>query len=144
MILLASLTFFFRNNHPTSLARVNPSPVSGKDDILPGKNGAILTLADGRTMVLDSLGNGVIATQNGSKVSLNNGRLAYNAAGSAADASSASSDAAALQYNTMTTPRGRQFQVVLPDGTKVWAQCGVLSTLSHSIQRRGKKGGNKG
>jgi ferric-dicitrate binding protein FerR (iron transport regulator) len=84
---------------------------SSKIDIAPGKQGAILTLDDGRTVVLDSLGNGLVTTQNGSKVSLNNGQLTYNADGSAA---------VAVAYNTMTTPKGRQFQLVLPDGTKVW------------------------
>lgn len=137
MILVASLTFFLRNNHPQSLVRVGPPPATIGNDVLPGKNGAILTLADGRTVVLDSQGNGVIAMQNGSKVSLNNGRLAYNAEGAAAGApvASATSDAAALQYNTMTTPRGRQFQVVLPDGTKVWLN--AASSLRYPTQFTG-------
>ena len=82
-----------------------------KNDVAPGKQGAILTLADGRTVVLDSLGNGVVATQGGAKVLLNNGRLAYNAE---------SAGATEVAYNTVTTPKGRQFQVSLPDGTKVW------------------------
>ncbi|MDP4261735.1 MAG: FecR domain-containing protein [Bacteroidota bacterium] len=85
--------------------------VSSKLDISPGRQGAILTLADGRTVVLDSIGNGLIATQNGTKVLLNDGQLTYNADRSAV---------AAVAYNTMTTPKGRQFQLVLPDGTKVW------------------------
>jgi transmembrane sensor len=82
-----------------------------KNDVAPGKQGAILTLADGRTVVLDSLGNGVVATQGGAKVLLNNGRLAYN---------TESAGATEVAYNTVTTPKGRQFQVSLPDGTKVW------------------------
>lgn len=80
-------------------------------DILPGREGAILTLADGRQVVLDSLGNGVIATQSGTQVVLQNGQLAYDPRGSISGETA---------YNTMSTPKGRQFSLVLPDGTRVW------------------------
>lgn len=78
-------------------------------DVAPGKEGAILTLAGGRQIVLDSLGNGLVASQQGTRITLQNGSLAYDAA-SAND----------ITFNTMTTPRGRKFQLVLPDGSKVW------------------------
>ena len=80
-------------------------------EILPGREGAILTLANGLQVVLDSLGNGVIAAQYGSRVVLQNGQLAYDPTGEATGK---------MMYNTMTTPKGRQFSLVLPDGTKVW------------------------
>jgi ferric-dicitrate binding protein FerR (iron transport regulator) len=88
-----------------------PTAVAPKTvDIPPGRDGAILTLSDGRQVVLDSLGNGVVATQNGTQVIVKNGALAYTpGAGSTAPV-----------YNTLTTPKGRQFQLILPDGTKVW------------------------
>jgi transmembrane sensor len=79
--------------------------------IAPGKEGAILTLADGREVVLDSLSNGVIAQQNGTSVVLSNGQLIYDPA---------RENSSGVQYNQMTTPKGRQFRVTLPDGTKVW------------------------
>ncbi|HJT73554.1 MAG TPA: FecR domain-containing protein [Chitinophaga sp.] len=79
-------------------------------DANPGQNGAILTLDDGSQVVLDSTNNGVVATQNGAKVVLNNGQLSYNKGTTRNERS----------YNTMTTPKGRQFKLVLPDGTKVW------------------------
>lgn len=79
--------------------------------ITPGKNGAILTLADGKQVVLDSLGNGVIADQNGSKAALKNGQLTYHPTGNASGG---------IVYNIMSTPKGRQFNMVLPDGTGVW------------------------
>ncbi len=80
-------------------------------DVPPGKNGAILKLADGREVVLDSLADGVIATQLGTKVELKKGQLVYDAG---------KKKPGEILYNTMTTPQGRQFQLVLPDGTKVW------------------------
>jgi hypothetical protein len=79
--------------------------------IPPGKRGAMLTLADGKRVVLDSLGNGLVATQNGTQVILKNGQLTY-------DRSEKSNGA--IAYNIMSTPKGRQFQVRLPDGTQVW------------------------
>jgi ferric-dicitrate binding protein FerR (iron transport regulator) len=82
-------------------------------DIAPGHDGAILTLADGSTVVLDSIDNGAIARQGGSRVIKQNGQLIYEAEGQKPEAGS-------IGYNTMSTPRGRRFQVTLPDGTKVW------------------------
>ena len=80
-------------------------------EIAAGKEGAVLTLADGRQVVLDSLENGVVATQNGTQVLLNDGRLTYDPA---------ENSTGEIVYNTMSTPKGRQFFVRLPDGTKVW------------------------
>lgn len=82
------------------------------NEIRPGRQGAVLTLADGTEVVLDSMRNGVVTTQGATTLVLQNGRLSYDDG----RAGSPSPDA----YNTITTPPGRQFQVVLPDGTKVW------------------------
>lgn len=77
-------------------------------DLPPGKNGAILTLGDGSKVVLDSVKNGLIASQGGASATIKNGQLVYEGKG------------LALVYNTMTTPKGRQYQLILPDGTRVW------------------------
>lgn len=107
ILLVAGIGGYFWLNRKTAPPVVQHGTPA---DIPPGRDGAILTLADGRKLVLDSLGNGVIATQNGTQVSLKNGAVAYTT-GSAA---------AATVYNTLTTPKGRQFQLVLPDGSHVW------------------------
>ena len=99
----------------------------GRQDIAPGKNGAVLTLADGSQVELDSLGNGVIATQNGTKVRLNNGQVVYDETG----------EPAAAAFNTMTTPRGRQFRITLPDDTKVWLN--AASSLRYPTAFTGKE-----
>lgn len=78
-------------------------------DVAPGRDGAILTLEDGTRLVLDSLGNGVLADQKGAEVLLNDGSLLYN-----------STHASAVSFNTMSTPKGRQFKIQLPDGSKAW------------------------
>ncbi|MFX1706728.1 FecR domain-containing protein [Chitinophaga sp. CC14] len=100
---------------------------SALHDIPPGKNGAILTLADGTQLVLDSLGEGKIATQNGTQISLNNNELKY-------DATAATDDAA---RNTITTPKGRQYHVVLPDGTEVWLN--AASSIQYPVAFKGRE-----
>ena len=85
--------------------------------ILPGGNRAILTVAGGKTIVLDSAANGLIAkTSSGKVVKTSSGQIVYKAI------SSGKSNIAAAEvgYNTLSTPRGGEYQVVLPDGTKVW------------------------
>lgn len=78
-------------------------------DITPGANKAILTLADGATVTLDSAGHQVIQ-QGATAVHQQGGRLQYEA----------KRRGPVVAYNTLATPRGGQFQVVLSDGTKVW------------------------
>ncbi|HEX9511263.1 MAG TPA: FecR domain-containing protein [Puia sp.] len=83
-----------------------------KNDVKPGGDKARLTLSDGSTVVLDSTGSGTIAQQGNTKiVKVDNGRLAYNAL---------NEKPAEITYNILTTPAAGQFQVVLPDGSKVW------------------------
>ncbi len=96
------------------LLRKTPDTVQTKSiikDIAPGKEGAILTLDDGSQLVLDSLQNGKIASQHGANLILDNGQLTYSPSAKATGE---------IVYNTITTPRGRQFRVTLPDGSIVW------------------------
>jgi len=113
----AYLLFQYGNNGQQKLANAGMHALAA---IKPGKQGAILTLSNGRQVVLDSLGNGLVATQNGTNVVLENGKLTY-ARGQATTAE--------VLFNTMTTPKGRQFQLLLPDGTRVWLN--AASTLSY-------------
>ncbi len=84
-------------------------------DLAPGGNKAVLQLADGSAIILDSAANGMLSQQGNIKVEkLDNGLLAYTMAGKQIT----ESDAAF--YNTISTPRGGQYQVTLSDGTKVW------------------------
>lgn len=87
-------------------------PTTTSNEILPGGNKALLTLADGRTIVLDSTANGMIAKQGGATVfKRDDGQLDYNAE---------TQQTAELLYNQLRTPRGGQYQLRLPDGTNVW------------------------
>ncbi|PUZ25774.1 iron dicitrate transport regulator FecR [Chitinophaga parva] len=95
--------------------------VAAQQDVQPGHAGAVLTLADGSQVVLDSLHNGVVATQGGAAVNLRNGQLIYNV----------NAHTKQTVYNTMSTPRGRQYQLVLPDGSKVWLN--AASSLTYPV-----------
>ncbi|NML22776.1 DUF4974 domain-containing protein [Pseudoflavitalea sp. G-6-1-2] len=108
----------------TKNAAEDPSKiVKSLQEIEAGKEGAVLTLADGRKVVLDSLANGIIAMEEGAQVTLQNGALQYAQIGS---------EKKEPQYNIMTTPRGRQFRIVLPDGTEVWLN--AESSISFPVE----------
>ncbi|UYQ90966.1 FecR domain-containing protein [Chitinophaga horti] len=114
------------------LSRQQPATQVAKqlslEDITPGRTGAILTLADGSTISLDSSANGIIARQNGTNVSLQNGQLSYNAGEATTQT---------VAYNTMTTPKGMQYSLVLPDGSKVWLN--AASSLTYPTLFNGKE-----
>jgi transmembrane sensor len=80
----------------------------------PGGNKALLTLADGSRIVLDNAQNGAIAYQSGISVQKKqDGQLIYVA-------SQQSPGSPSYATNTISTPRGGQYEVRLPDGTSVW------------------------
>jgi ferric-dicitrate binding protein FerR (iron transport regulator) len=71
-----------------------------------------LTLGNGRQILLDSVGKGLLATQGNTRlVKADSGSLAYQARSGASET---------VVYNILTTPRSGQFQLTLPDGTRVW------------------------
>jgi transmembrane sensor len=82
-------------------------------DAAPGNNKAQLTLSDGRTITLDSAKDGILASQTHTTVvKLDNGRIGYRA--------DQAESPATVAFNTLTTPRGGQYQLNLPDGSQVW------------------------
>lgn len=81
--------------------------------ILPGKNQALLTTGDGSTIILDSQQNGTLIQQGNTKLNKQGGVLIYNVSDSSRPGSS-------VVFNTLSTPRGGQYAVVLSDGSKVW------------------------
>lgn len=80
-------------------------------DIAPGGNKAILTLANGKKIVLSDAKNGKLAAESGVTVTkLADGKIIYAAEqGKVANAT----------LNSIETPRGGQYEVILPDGSKV-------------------------
>lgn len=90
---------------------------SHQKPIVPGANKAYLTLANGTNIVLDDAKNGALTSQPGVKISkTGNGVVVYEFIKSA----TINAGNTMPQFNTITTPRGGQYQVVLADGTRVW------------------------
>jgi ferric-dicitrate binding protein FerR (iron transport regulator) len=84
--------------------------IAGKQ---PGYNKATLTLSDGSVVALDSSMGNTIADPAGAQIRhLADGRLSYH--------NEEHYKGNAMAYNTLATPRGGQYQVVLPDGSQVW------------------------
>ena len=101
MLLLAGSAYWYVNKQPEkTIAAVEPVTHT---DIAPGMNKAVLTLGDGSTVTLDSAGNQMIKQG----IRKQNGQLLYTGEGE-------------VHYNKLSTPRGGQFKIVLPDGTKAW------------------------
>jgi len=81
--------------------------------IKPGKNTATLTLADGSSILLDDAQVGEVAEEAGVGISKTaDGQLVYTV--------QAEVGAKEPSYQTMETPKGGQYQLILPDSTKVW------------------------
>lgn len=123
LLLLSTSVLIFRNYQiHGSYTLVAP------DDLEPGGNRAILTLANGKKIVLDNTGNGEIATESGITVTkTKEGQLVYTVAEN-------SDDNAVLANNTITTPNGGNYQVVLPDGTNVTLNAASSLTFPTSFK----------
>lgn len=98
-------------------------------DVLPGTDKAILKLADGRIIQLDAAGNGQLAQQGSFRIVKDaKGHLNYEKVSKSSDD---------LGYNTLATPPAAQFQVTLPDGTRVWLN--NASSLTYPFAFTGKE-----
>jgi len=100
-----------------------------KHDIKHGSNGAILTLANGKKVILEETKVGEITRQNGADL--------HKAGDSLLVYQSGKTTVAGNYYNTLETPRGKQYSVVLPDGSKVWLN--AASSLKYPTAFSGKE-----
>jgi len=118
----------YKNKTDKTLATTG-SPKVIQNDVAPGGNKAVLTLANGSQIVLDSANNGTLAQQGNAKViKLQSGQLTYK--------QTISEPSNETGYNTISTPRGGQYQIELSDGTKVWLN--AASSLRYPSSFNGK------
>ncbi|ANI89665.1 hypothetical protein A9P82_10420 [Arachidicoccus ginsenosidimutans] len=100
-------------------------------DIAPGGNKAILTLADGSKVMLDSVRKGLVVNQIGCNiVKTDSGLLTYQR-------NNKDGNLASVGYNILSTPRGGQYKLILPDGSKVWLN--AASSIRYPVAFAGKE-----
>lgn len=125
----ASYFIIFKPNPKVTVSKIPPQKQRFKNDFPPGHEGAILTLSNGEKIILDSAGNGIIGKQGGTEVIKVNDQLVY---------SNKSADSVVV-YNTMTTPNGRLFSLLLEDGSRVWLNAASSITYPTTFARSSER-----
>ena len=116
LLILGSAFYFFKND-------IGPKKDATYAKISPGSNKAVLTLSDGSQVVLDTTTNLASIDQYGVKITKDaDGKLIYT---------STSTGKVVDAYNMVSTPKGGQYDIVLPDGTKV--KLNAASTIRFPI-----------
>jgi transmembrane sensor len=127
VILIPGLLFLQHNHWGTQADNLRYA------DIPPGTNAATLTLADGKKIILGSTATGKLASEAGVRITkTTEGQLSYEII-----AADKANDQDNLKFNTLTTARGQQYQVLLPDGTKVWLN--NASSLTYPVYFNNEK-----
>lgn len=121
VLLLLGVYFFTPILRKQKTSTTNPTV---QKDLQPGSNKAILTLPGGKEIVLDSA-KGDIVKQDNLDVVNKSGILSY------------SGETSKIDYHTLSTPRGGQYQLVLPDGSKVWLN--AASSIKYPTAFSGKE-----
>ncbi len=120
---------------PFSQAIINKNYVQHekKDVILPGSVKAILKIGNGQVLVLNQTSNGVIVKYKDTRVlKTRNGQIIYSI-------NSRNQPFVPISYNTLTTPKGGEYQVVLADGTKVWLNAASSITYPTSFKTKERR-----
>jgi transmembrane sensor len=126
---LGSLPFYFLNKEAGQMPLSAPTAKKIDHVIEPGGNKAMLTLADGSVVLLDTADNGdLVNDQNIKIIKLDDGQLVYSVG---------KNNKAADSYNLLSTPRGGQYNVLLADGTRVWLNS--ASTLRFPLAFNGSQ-----
>ena len=124
-VLGAGIYLYLTPPSQQSVATVQPKQ---NDISAPIDNKAVLTLADGTKIRIDSSGNGTLATQGNMQIIKNsNGEISYSG-----------TSAGEVGYNTINVPRGsKSLRLVLADGSQVWINVG--SSLTYPTAFTGKE-----
>lgn len=123
VLLMLSFACYF------TLLRPAAQPISKTNDFIPGKNKALLELANGTQIWLDTAAKGTIAEIDGITIFKNaKGEIEYKLKSTPIGEE--------IGFNTITTPNGGHYQVVLHDGSRVWLNAG--SSLKYPTAFRGK------
>lgn len=128
LVIFSVGVMFFRTNKITTSKTIDYAAL-----IEPGGNKAVLTLANGKKVILDNISNGAIAEQNGIQIKKQaSGTLEYvQLAPRPAD------NQIQNIFNTIETPRGGQYKIILDDGTVVWLN--AASSLRYPLHFTGSE-----
>lgn len=124
LLLMVGGFWLYESRKPEMGSRESASAMPRKD-VLPGHNGAVLTLSNGQKIVLDSAGNGQLAKDANVAVIKKDGEIIYRGKTNE------------IVYNTISTAKGRQWQLTLPDGTKVWLN--AASSIQYPLSFTGSE-----
>jgi transmembrane sensor len=95
--------------------RLRPNVIADAGEITPGSHRAMLILSDGTNISLTEVPEGNVASQQNIQITKSgDGQLTYTLM------PNGNHTAPVEGYNTIETPKGGQYQVVLPDGSKIW------------------------
>jgi ferric-dicitrate binding protein FerR (iron transport regulator) len=126
LTLIITSVIILKNDHPKKMVANTNTLIH---DIAPGTDQATLTLGDGKKILLDRVKNGGIANEDNSLIVKNDsGKISYGASANTPKE---------ILYNILSTPKGGQFQLVLPDGSKVWLN--AASSLKYPTSFTGEK-----
>lgn len=131
IIIAAGAGTIFSLKLPQRFAPANDIVKTTKPDILPGSSKAILTLANGKKMILNSTPNGIIARQGNIVIQKDAGGTLINITDTHAQGNNLNA------YNIVETPIGGEYSVTLADGTKVWMN--ATSSLKYPVQFSGNE-----
>lgn len=119
-------------NTPSDQSTPHTQQIAKK--IVAGSNKAILTLSGGKQIVLTDASNGELVQEGDIRITKTaDGKIIYEPS----TAQRADVDPKAVVYNTVSTPKGGQFQVVLPDGSQVWLN--AMSSITYPSSFSGKE-----
>jgi transmembrane sensor len=134
VLVLAGGGWFWWSQHHVQMVNEYP-PITIEAN--PGGDRAVLTLGNGKKVVLDSAANGMLAVEGNGRVVKKNGELDYRQEAEDGAKGAGDNGKSATAFNTLTTPRGGQYKLVLPDGTQVWLD--AASSITYPIAFSGKK-----
>lgn len=118
LLALLSGTYYFYPSTPADKQAAHETKTR-QDDVPPGDDRAILTLANGRQIVLEDAKKGKVATERNTTITKSKeGEVIYDQFSPSPVFSPGT--ALAVIHNTIATPKAGQYQVKLPDGTRVW------------------------
>ena len=128
----AASLFFLSLLFILSLKKPLPSYQSSVySKIYPGGNKATLILSDGRKINLADSKTGIIANDKNAVIEKKVGRINYH--------KSHLTTLENINFNTLTVPKGGQYQIILSDGTQVWLNSASrikFPTIFTGIERR--------